>query len=228
MGMNEVFHTLKNGLIVSCQAEGASPFNSPQGVTMFALAAASGGAAGIRSEGVEKTAMILNTIQLPVIGLVKSSFDDGCVRITGSFKDVEDLVAIGTTIIAMDGTFRKRENCSGPEFIAAVKKQYDCIVMADVATEEEALACASAGADCISTTLSGYTPETRHKSALPDFDLCATLVKTLSIPVFAEGRITTPAMAATMKSLGAWSVVVGSAITRPADITRWFIHALNE
>lgn len=225
--MHEVFQKIKNGLIVSCQAEGTSPFNSPEGVLLFAQSAVQGGAAAIRSEGIEKTQLIINSIRVPVIGLIKSSFDDGYVRITGSFKDVEDLHAIGTSIIAIDGTFRKREDRSGPEFISEVKKRYHCIVMADIATEEEAIACAAAGADCVSTTLSGYTPETRSSDDAPDFELLESLVKKLSIPVIAEGRINTPKIAATMKSLGAWSIVVGSAITRPTEITKWFVHSMK-
>lgn len=226
--MNDVFQKLRNGLIVSCQSEGDSPFNSPNGVTMFALAAASAGAAAIRSEGIEKTKMIIETVSLPVIGLIKSSFDDGSVRITGSFADVDRLLSIGTTIVAIDGTFRIRDGLTGPDFIAKVKSRSTCVVMADIATEEEALACASQGADCVSTTLSGYTPETRGMHRGPDYGLLAALASRLTIPVIAEGRINTPEMAAKMKELGAWSVVVGSAITRPGEITKWFIQALQD
>lgn len=225
--MNEIFLKIKNGIIVSCQAEGNSPFNSPEGVTLFAKAAQLGGAVGIRSEGIEKTAMIIKEIPLPVVGLVKSQFNDGSVRITGSFADVENLHTIGTNIIAIDGTFRLRENLTGPEFISAVKNKFHCIVMADIATEREAIACAEAGADCISTTLSGYTPETQFKGELPDYELVESLVKKLSVPIIAEGRITTPAMAAQMKKLGAWCIVVGSAITRPTEITKWFVNSLR-
>jgi N-acylglucosamine-6-phosphate 2-epimerase len=225
--MNDVFQKLKNGLIVSCQAEGNSPFNTPEGVTLFAQAAVQGGAAGIRSEGIEKTKMIIKSVKLPVIGLIKSSFDDGYVRITGSFADVEDLLSIGSTIIAIDGTFRKRENLSGPDFIANVKQRYNCIIMADIDGEQEAIACAAAGADCVSTTLSGYTPETKNKDQYPDIQLLSALTKKLTVPVIAEGRINTPEMAAKMKAHGAWSIVVGSAITRPSEITKWFVQSLK-
>ncbi len=226
--MNDIFNTIRNGLIVSCQAEGNSPFNSPEGVAMFARAAVNGGATAIRSEGLEKTSAIIRTVQVPVIGLVKSYFDDGFVRITGSFKDVEQLVSIGTHIIAIDGTFRMREGLTGPDFIAQAKAQYGCCIMADIATEEEAIACARAGADCVSTTLSGYTPETQHSHDGPDTELLRKLASSLTIPVIAEGRINTPALAAEMRSLGAWSIVVGSAITRPTEITKWFVESMNK
>lgn len=225
--MDEIFQKLKGGLIVSCQAQGESPFNSPEGVTMFAKAAQASGAAGIRSEGIEKTKSIIENINLPVIGLVKSIFDDGYVRITGSIKDVENLLSIGTNIIAVDGTFRKREGKSGPEFIKEIKKNFKCIVMADISMADEGIACTDSGADCVSSTLSGYTPETeKNKTSYPDFKLVEELVKKIKVPVFAEGRINTPDLALKMKHLGAWSVVVGTAITRPEVITKWYVETL--
>ena len=64
-----IFEQVHGRLIVSCQAEEGSPFNSPEGVCAFAECAVTGGAAAIRSCGVEKTEYIINHIQLPVIGL---------------------------------------------------------------------------------------------------------------------------------------------------------------
>ena len=227
--INDVISKLKGKLIVSCQAEGDSPFNSPEGVTMFAKAAIMGGAAAIRSEGIEKTKIIIEQTNVPVIGLVKSKFEDGSVRITGTFKDVEDLISIGTHIIAIDGTFRKRENLSGPDFIKQVKTKYKCLIMADIAMEDEAIACAKAGADLISTTLNGYTPETiEDKIHSPNFELVKSLVKKIKIPIIAEGRINSPEAAKKMIELGAYSVVVGTAITRPHIITSWFVDAIEK
>ena len=50
-----IFEQVHGRLIVSCQAEEGSPFNSPEGVCAFAECAVTGGAAAIRSCGVEKT-----------------------------------------------------------------------------------------------------------------------------------------------------------------------------
>ncbi|MCS7052335.1 MAG: N-acetylmannosamine-6-phosphate 2-epimerase [Ignavibacterium sp.] len=224
----QVIDQLKNKLIVSCQAEGDSPFNSPEGVTMFAKAAVMGGAAGIRSEGIDKTKMILKNVNVPVIGLIKSKFDDGFVRITGRYKDVEDLLNIGVHIIAIDGTFRNRENLSGPEFINKIKSEFGCIVMADISNLDEALECEKAGADLISTTLNGYTPETlSDKTKSPNYDLVKLLVEKISSPIIAEGRINSPEAAAKMIEIGAYSVVVGTAITRPQIITSWYVEAIK-
>lgn len=226
--MNKIFSSLKNGLIVSCQAEDDSPFNSPEAVTMFAKSAVQGGAVGIRSEGVEKTKKILSEVNVPVIGLLKSKFEDGYVKITGSFKEVEKLFEIGCQIIAVDGTFRIREGLRGPEFIGEIKSRFNTVIMADVSTYAEGIACADYSADCISTTLSGYTPDTKYYPMdKPDYDIVEKLVKDIKIPVIAEGRINRPEFASGMIARGAWCVVVGTAITRPKTITAWYIDAIK-
>ncbi len=228
--MNEVLNKIKSGLIVSCQAEGESPFNNPEDMAKFAICAWMGGAVSIRSEGVEKIKAIIRKVPLPVIGLVKSKFEDGSVRITGSEKAVRDLVRTGTHIVAIDGTFRLRQGLTGPEFIRYMKSKFQVAVMADIATFEEGLACAAAGADCLSTTLSGYTPETAGNKSDPDFRLLAKLVRHFDdqLPVIAEGRFSNPGQAQEAIKIGAWAVVVGTAITRPQTITKWFTDAIKK
>lgn len=219
---------LRGGLIVSCQAEGDSPFNTPEGVALFARAAVQGGAVGIRSEGLAKTRRIIETVEVPVIGLLKTAFPDGSVCITGALAGVRELAAMGCAVVAVDGTQREREGLRGPDFIRRIKQEIGCRVMADIATRAEGEACAAAGADCLSTTLSGYTPETaHHRAAGPDLELLRQLLQLLPLPVFAEGRLNTPADAALARQAGAWGVVAGSAITRPALVTQWYVAALK-
>jgi N-acylglucosamine-6-phosphate 2-epimerase len=98
--------------------------------------------------------------------------------------------------------------------------------MADVSTVDEGLAAQDAGADVVSTTLSGYTPDSPSADG-PDFDLVAVLAGRLRIPVVAEGRIRTPGQASRALQLGAWAVVVGTAITSPAWITGQFVRELQ-
>ncbi|MCK6615597.1 MAG: N-acetylmannosamine-6-phosphate 2-epimerase [Ignavibacteriaceae bacterium] len=229
MHTKDILSALKGGLIVSCQSEGDDPFNSPEGVTLFAKAAVMGGAVGIRSRDIDKTEMIVKSVSVPVIGLTKSKFEDGYVRITGSFREFEEIMKTGIHMAAVDGTFRQREGLTGPEFIRELKKRYPLTVMADIATIEEGIACADAGADCISTTLSGYTPETSGKKLSgPDFDLLEELVRKVAIPVIAEGRINTPSDAGRMIALGAFAVVAGTAITRPRMVTSWYAESIKK
>ncbi len=227
--MNELLKQLKGGMIVSCQAEGDDPFNAnPEYMALFARAAEMGGAIGIRTQGIEKLKAIKRATKLPVIGLLKSQFPDGTVCITGSFNEVEQLIAAGSDIVAIDGTFRNREGISGPEFIKEVKKRYDCVVLADIATYAEAKACEESGADCVSTTLNGYTPDTLQFHDGPNYDVLKECVAGLTVPVFAEGRYNTPAEAGKAMELNAYAVISGTAITRPRVITQWFVNEIKK
>lgn len=223
-----IIDSLKNEMIVSCQAEGTDPFNTPEYVALFAKAVMMGGAKAIRAEGIEKIRKIKECVNLPIIGLVKSAFSDGYVRITGTEDDVISLLEVGCDIVAIDGTFRIREGLSGPDFISKIKRKYNCTVLADISTYKEAVACQYAGADCVSTTLSGYTPDTIAMSSSVDFSLIEKLCKNLQIPVFAEGRINTPEDASKVMSLGAYAVITGTAITRPRIITQWFVQSIKK
>ena len=98
--------------------------------------------------------------------------------------------------------------------------------MADVSTLEEGLSAANAGADLVATTLAGYTDNTRHRS-LPDFELVENLVQQSTVPVIVEGHIQTPQEARRALDLGAFAIVVGTAITRPEAITARFVAGLK-
>lgn len=227
--MSELIKRLKNSMIVSCQSEGDDPFNAdPEYMALFARAAEMGGAKGIRTQGIAKLKAIKHAVNLPVIGLLKDKFPDGTVRITCSFNEVEQLIEAGSDIIAIDGTFRDREGLSGPDFIAECKRRYGCLILADIATYNEAVTCEKAGADCISTTLNGYTPDTLQFRDGPNYDVLVQIVRDVKIPVFAEGRYNTPAEAKHAMELGAYAVISGTAITRPRVCTSWFVQAVNE
>lgn len=229
MNRKNIIEQLRGGMIVSCQSEGDDPFNSdPAYMALFARAAEMGGAKGIRTQGIAKLQAIKAATSIPIIGLLKRRFPDGTVRITGSFAEVEQLLDAQADIIAIDGTMREREGMTGPEFISAVRRKYNCIVLADIATLEEAKACEQAGADCVSTTLNGYTPETFRIHNGPNLLLLVDAVKSLHIPVFAEGRYNTPDDAQIAMELGAYSVITGTAITRPRVITSWFVESVNK
>jgi N-acylglucosamine-6-phosphate 2-epimerase len=84
--------------------------------------------------------------------------------------------------------------------------------MADVDTLDAAIKSVQAGADIVGTTLYGYTPRTNNLNP-PGFELLTQLVKNLNVPAICEGGISSPQMARHALDLGAYAVVVGTAIT---------------
>ncbi len=94
--------------------------------------------------------------------------------------------------------------------------------MADIATFDEAKKAISLKFDLISTTLSGYTEESKNFT-LPNLELLKNIIDSTDIPVIAEGKISTPIDMKKSFELGAYAVVVGTAITRPREITKTFV-----
>lgn len=220
---------LKRGLIVSCQAEDGSPFNSVEFIIAFAKAAELGGAVAVRLCGIENITAVRKEIFLPIIGITKDKYPNGSVLITPTIEDVEAIVAAGADVVALDATWRTRPNgLTGSGMIKAVKNHLNMHVMADVATFDEGMEAANSGADYIGTTLSGYTPYTKQKDMnVPDFDLIEKLAEHLPEQVIAEGRIWTPEQMGEALERGAFAVVVGTAITRPVDIVKRFVKAIG-
>lgn len=221
---------LQRGLIVSCQAEEGDPFYAPEYVALFARTAEMGGAVGIRARETNNVRAIRKAVMLPLIGLTKASFPDGRVLITPSEADVGELLEAGADMVAVDATNRRRPNGqTGAEFISSLRNDFPSIsILADVATVAEGIAAHQAGAAAVATTLSGYTSETenRHPSG-PDWDLLASLVQAMDIPVILEGHVSSPAEARKAMDRGAYAVVVGTAITRPRLIVASYVSALR-
>ena len=196
----------------------------------MAVAAKEGGAAGIRANTREDIAEIRKQVDLPVIGIVKRDYPDSSVFITPTMKEVEELVETGTEIIAVDATCRVRpEGKTLDEFYREVRAVWpEQLLMADCSTLEEALHADELGFDFIGTTLVGYTEESRElRIEDNDFELIREILSRVSHRVIAEGNIDTPEKVRRVMDLGVYSVVVGSAITRPQLITRTFVKALE-
>lgn len=227
-------------LIVSCQADQGEPLCSPAIIAALSLSVVSGGASALRLEGVEnvqKVAQVLNQnkLDIPLLGLTKIhglSADQRLDQayITPQFSCAEALARAGADIIALDATGRARlDGLDLKETIERIHEELEKPVMADVATFEEGMAAAEYGADLISTTLFGYTRETVLKEdAGPGFELLAKLVNSQKTPVIMEGRVWQPEELEKAFTLGAYAVVVGSAITRPHYITRRFVKAIPD
>ena len=216
---------IKDKLIVSCQALEDEPLHSSFIMGKMANAAKIGGAVAIRAQGVEDIIEIKKVTNLPVIGIIKRNYEDSPIYITPTKKEIDELLTTKCEMIAIDATNRNRPNNENLEELINYIKSKNVLVMADISNYEEAIKAYEYGVDCISTTLSGYTPYTKKLEG-PDFDLIEKLVKELDIPIIAEGRINTPEELAKALSIGAYSAVVGSAITRPQLITEKFTKAI--
>lgn len=226
--MHELLAGLKNGLIVSCQRDGEPPFDTAATVAAFALSALAGGASAIRTEGVENITAVRVLTGKPIIGFADGQFANGWPCLTPDFKHIDKLLEAGADIISLDVTPRKRANgMDGIEFFDEVRNRYDVPLIADIATFEEGIRAAEMGADAVATTLSGFTEYSLPKDPFgPDLTLVEELARALSVPVIAQGRVWTPHHAEEAMQRGAFCVVVGSAITRPALITRRFHDAI--
>ena len=229
MNRNNV-ESVHKKLIVSCQALPHEPLHSSYIMGRMAVAAKEGGAAGIRANTREDIAEIRKQVDLPVIGIVKRDYPNSSVFITPTMKEVEELVETGTEIIAVDATCRVRpEGKTLDEFYREVRAAWpEQLLMADCSTLEEALHADELGFDVIGTTLVGYTEESRElRIEDNDFELIREILSRVSHRVIAEGNIDTPEKVRRVMDLGVYSVVVGSAITRPQLITRTFVKALE-
>lgn len=218
---------IKGKLIVSCQALEGEPLHDTYIMSKMALAAKLGGASAIRSNSALDIKAIKNEVDLPVIGLYKKDYSDSEIFITPSKEEVLALIDSGCEMIALDATMRKRPNGDTLESLVELIHKHKKLAMADISTIEEALNAEKIGFDCVSTTLSGYTPYSKQQSG-PDFSLVKQCVKKLNIPVIAEGRIAESKELKKMISLKPHSIVIGSAISRPELITKKFVNILNE
>jgi N-acylglucosamine-6-phosphate 2-epimerase len=211
-------------LIVSCQALSDEPLFGAEIMARMALAARQGGAKAIRANGPDDIRAIRAAVDLPIIGLCKEDLPGFEVYITPTLAHAQAVTAAGADIIAVDATARPRPDFDSlAEFIRAIHEATGRPVLADISTFDEGVAAASAGADLVSTTLSGYTDYSTAQ-AEPDLDLVSRLATRLSVPLLAEGRYKLPDEARQALDLGAVSVVIGGAITRPQQITRWFVE----
>jgi len=214
---------LRGRLVVSCQARPGEPLHGPEHMRALALSVVAGGAAAVRVGGPDDVAAVSAAVVVPVVGLWKDG-NDG-VYITPTLEHALAIHSAGASVVALDGTGRPRPDGRTLAEVVGALHDAGALVMADVSTCAEGVAAADAGADLVATTLSGYTPWSRQQPG-PDLDLVGELAAELSVPVVAEGRIGTPAQAAEAVARGAWCVVVGGAITRPASIAAGFAAAL--
>ncbi|MCR4881770.1 MAG: N-acetylmannosamine-6-phosphate 2-epimerase [bacterium] len=230
--MNEVLGKIKNKIIVSVQAMPSEPLYDEVCINALIKSVINGGAAGLRVAGVRDVKNAKKLADVPVIGITKpskipSNYKE-LVYITPTIKDAASIIDAGADIVAFDATFRNRGTKENILQIINFIHSKGRLAMADISTFEEGIINSLLGADIISTTLSGYTTYSEKNSSEPDFELAEKLSKTIDVPIILEGRIWSPEEVTKAFDSGAFSVVIGSAITRPQLITKRFVKAAEQ
>src|SRR6056297_1211100 len=159
-----MYSIFKNSLIVSCQAEEGEPLHGPQHMQRMALAAVQSGAKGIRANSAVDVKAIKKVVDVPIIGLIKDRNPDYEAFITTTPEQVQALVEAGADLVALDST-RVSRPISLEELYRYIKENHPQIgIVADVADIEDANAVVPLKPNFISTTLSGYTSYSEHRS----------------------------------------------------------------
>ncbi len=224
----DVIERLKNKVVVSVQAMPSEPLYLEKCMAAMMKSVVKGGAGGLRVAGVRDVRNAKTLFDVPVIGITKPDVIPAnykeIVYITPTLENVISLVDAGADVIAFDGTQRPRPNKASLQEMIKYIHINKKIAMADISTFEEGVKAAELGADILSTTLAGYTLESKDSPQGPDIPLLARLAKTVNIPVALEGRIWEPEEVDKAFEAGAHCVVIGSAITRPQLITKRFVQ----
>lgn len=218
----------------------------------MAMCAIQGGAGGIRACWADNVKAVREITNLPIVGINKLIDDEPVsidkVYITPTFESAAEVIEAGADILGMDCTPRGRTYDDVNEIIEQIRKHYPAVlIMADLSTLEEGLKAEQMGVDIVSTTLSGYTPQSlkidlRHyRSSLdnvtslekmpefaPDFELIRALSKSVKVKINGEGRISETTQLIKAMRYGADMVTIGAAITMPEKITARFVNAMQQ
>ncbi|MFC9599581.1 N-acetylmannosamine-6-phosphate 2-epimerase [Peribacillus butanolivorans] len=230
--MQQVLDKIHKGLIVSCQALENEPLHSSFIMGRMAIAAKEGGATCIRANSVADIMEIKKNVDLPVIGIIKQVYGQNDVYITPTMVEIDALMETKAEIIATDATARIRPNGKTLEqFYCDIRAKYpDVLLMADVSTIDEAVYADHLGFDIVAPTLYGYTSETMgQKIYQDDYAVLKEIIKAVkNAKVIAEGNVITPEIARSILDMNVHAVVVGGAITRPQQITKRFVNAMQK
>lgn len=163
--------------------------------------------------------------QGPVVGLIKEDYPDSPVYITPTLLEVDQLLAAGCEVIALDATPDSRPGGETLAHLVARIHEGGSLAWADCDSLESLRHAIEAGCDLFSTTLAGYTSRTAATQG-PDLELLSEMVKSAPGPVIAEGRFQQPWQAAMAIRIGAAGVVIGGSLNDPVKQTAWFLKGL--
>ncbi|MDW2933595.1 N-acetylmannosamine-6-phosphate 2-epimerase [Mesomycoplasma ovipneumoniae] len=226
---------LKNSFIVSCQALEDEPLYGPKIMQKMMNAALLGGADGIRTSQIDNVKDFFELNQkVPLISLIKKTYTNSSVFITATLTELKELMQFDNQIIAIDATLRKRPAENLDEIVDFFhknrkKNQY---LLADCADYEDVENAIRLKFDYVAPTLRGYTETTKnHNNIENNYEFLRWMVEKVrntGIEVVAEGGFNEPQNVIDAFKIGAHSVVVGSMITRPYVITKFFVDKIRK
>ena len=229
MNKEKLLKKIKNNLIVSCQAVGDEPLNNPIAIKLLAKSCLEGGAKVLRLSQYEHIKEI-KTIsgKIPIIGLIKKEYPNSEVFITATINEIKQLIELGVDCIAMDATLRRRPKETLEELVNFCKETIpNILLMADCSNFEDLENAEKLGFDILGTTLRGNTELTLGRSNLENnYEFVKQALSKTNLPLIAEGGIWEPYQVKDLLDIGCHAVVVGSAITRPKEITKYFLKGM--
>ncbi len=220
-----ICRALEVQLVASVQAS-IKELKDPGTLLRLAKASQARGVRLLRLEAVDAVTKVREGTGLPAIGLIKRKYEGFEPYITPTRREVDELLATGCEIIALDASERPRPD--GSVIAEHVQRIHSAgrWVMADCDTVDAAVAAFQAGADIVGTTLSGFTAARPSESG-PDLDLVREIRRAMNaLPsgrrryLFAEGRYEEPWQVEAALRAGADAVVVGGALNDPVKNTK--------
>jgi putative N-acetylmannosamine-6-phosphate epimerase len=197
-------------------------------VAELAACALANGAVGVRIEGTDRIAAVrVRCGDAPIVGLIKRTVPGFEPYITATLADVQLALNAGADIVAFDATSRRRPDGSTVAAAIDLIHKRRALAFADCAQIDDARSALQSGADIVSTTLCGYTTETKA-AKLPALDLVAAIKALGAGFIVCEGGIGDPSQAAAAFAAGADGIVVGTAITNLDLLVRRFVEAVRD
>ncbi len=212
-------------IVASVQADEGMPLDFPPTIWSLAESSLNQGVKVLRLQGTENIRYVRQRFDGPIIGLIKKQYPDSEVYITPTAKEVARLIELGCEVIAFDATPRHRPNNESLSTLVKKIHQAGRLALADCDSLESCRFAADSGADILSTTLCGYTPDS-PPAVSPNFELVRVAMG-LGKPVLAEGRYSEPWQVEVATMMGAKGVVIGGAINDPIKQTKRFVSAAN-
>jgi N-acylglucosamine-6-phosphate 2-epimerase len=214
------------GLVVSVMPTSTTPWRTLADMARLAEAAERGGAVAVKVDGPDAVRAVRGATSLPVLAVHIAEDQNGRTVITPSVAHAHDLLDAGADMVELeaDAAARAAMGQDAGALLAAVA-ELGAPVKAGVRRVADGVAAELAGAVVVGSSVLGYGPGGAVPG--PDLGLVADLVAALDVPVSAERGFADLADVAKARALGARYVVVGSAITDPAFLTRSFAAAFE-